>query len=132
MEVLNQYIDELKEDCIVNELNLKDTALRTPAIKAKWVSRLIMHKRNVIKLNKEKEKILNFVVNNIKNSKSPVTAPIALIQKQASNSDDVRTIDSKIKDEQLLVDLLEKYEKIISSMTFDIKNITEILKLEMT
>ena len=41
---LSKYIDELKNDCIVDEINLKESALILPAKKAKWVSRLILNR----------------------------------------------------------------------------------------
>ena len=36
----------------------------------------------------------------------------------------------KINEEKLIVEFLEKIEKIFSSLTYDIKNIIEIMKLE--
>jgi len=38
--------------------------------------------------------------------------------------------EKKIKEEKFLIELLEKTEKTFSSLTYDIKNIVEIMKLE--
>ena len=54
----------------------------------------------------------------------------AVAERQAGNHQTIMKLDRKIKEERLLVEFLEKAEKIFSSMTFDIKNITEIVKLE--
>ena len=52
---LSNFIDELKNDCIVDEINLKESALLLPAKKAKWVSRLILQKNELIKLENDKK-----------------------------------------------------------------------------
>ena len=44
--------------------------------------------------------------------------------------DSVINLNKQIKDEYLIVEFLEKCEKVLSSMTFDIKNLVEIMKME--
>ena len=39
-------------------------------------------------------------------------------------------INQQIKEHKLVIEFLEKSEKIFSSLTFDIKNLVEIIKLE--
>ena len=39
-------------------------------------------------------------------------------------------INEEMKENRLIIDFLEKGEKIFTGMSFDIKNITEIMKLE--
>ena len=51
-------------------------------------------------------------------------------QKAAEKHSRVKAINEKIKENKLIVEFLEKSERIFSSMSFDIKNITEIMKLE--
>ena len=46
------------------------------------------------------------------------------------NSDFIKNINSEIEENILLIDYLEKVEKIMSSIGFDIRNIIEIQKLE--
>ena len=41
MEQLEQYIKEMGEDVDLDEFNLKDVQLKLPALKHKWVGRLI-------------------------------------------------------------------------------------------
>jgi len=57
-----------------------------------------------------------------------VTLPTA--QKAAEKHHSIKAINEKIKEHKLIIEFLEKGEKIFSSMSFDIKNITEIMKLE--
>ena len=53
---LANYIEELKQDCVVDDINLKDSALMLPAKKAKWVARLVLTKNELNRLEKEKKK----------------------------------------------------------------------------
>ena len=66
MDQLNSYIKELEEDVKIDELNLKEAALMLPARKAKWVSRLIIEKNNLNDLHKERTRLINDVVEEIK------------------------------------------------------------------
>ena len=65
-------------------------------------------------------------------SESPVKIAEPVAEKKVSKVDSVLKIDAEIKEAYLLIEYLEKVEKIFSSMTFDIKNVTEIMKLETT
>ena len=50
--------------------------------------------------------------------------------KAAEKHQKIRDIDDKVRENKLIVEFLEKSERIFSGMSFDIKNITEIMKLE--
>ena len=131
MKVYNTYVEELKDDARVDELSLKEKALHMPGIKAKWVSRLIMHKNSLRGLEKQKGKILGEITEKIK-SDSPIKLHHAVLQEKAESLDPVRDLTDKIADEKLLIDFLERAEKIFTSMSFDISNIIKIVQLETT
>ena len=57
-----------------------------------------------------------------------VTLPTAM--KAAEKHSRVKDVNEKIKECKLIIEFLEKGERIFSGMSFDIKNITEIMKLE--
>jgi hypothetical protein len=57
-----------------------------------------------------------------------VTLPTAM--KAAEKHTRVKKINEEMKENRLIIDFLEKGEKIFTGMSFDIKNITEIMKLE--
>ena len=44
----------------------------------------------------------------------------------------MKEVSEKIADEKLIIDFLERAEKIFSSMSFDISNIIKIVQLETT
>ncbi len=78
MSLLDQYINEIEKDLQINEFNLKDSSMKTPARKHYWVSKLIRHKKNLLKLRKERDNIKKDVVNKIiQESPVKVTVPVA-------------------------------------------------------
>jgi len=125
---LNDFINELKEDCVVNEINLKESTLVLPAKKAKWVARLILEKNNLNKL--EKEKMIS-VIEDIK-KESITSLSSAVLKTLAEKHDLIIEIDQKIENSKNLIDFFERIEKIMSSMSFDIGNIIKVVQLETT
>jgi hypothetical protein len=128
---LEDYITELENDLKFDELNLKDYQQRLPGIKHKWAGRCIRHKLELITLKKNRDKLKRAIVDKI-NEMSPVklTAPVA--ERTAENSNELTEADAKIKEIELVIELLEKSEKTLNSTSYDIKNLIDIMKLETT
>jgi len=124
-------MEEIVQDTSVDNFNILDVQMRLPAIKHKWVGRLMRHKFEVKELRREKEKLIKELTSKLL-SESPVKIAEPVAEKKVCKVDSVLKIDAKIKETYLLIEYLEKVEKIFSSMTFDIKNVTEIMKLETT
>lgn len=131
MDVYNQYIEELKTDTAVSEIDLKEKALYLPGIKAKWVSRLILHKNQVNKLEKQKANTIRDLIELYK-KEAPIKLHNTVVKEKAEQSSQVLEITEKISQEKLILDFLERVEKIFSSMSFDISNIVKIVQLETT
>lgn len=131
MSLHNTYLEELKADTQVDEMSLKEKALLLPGLKAKWVARLITHKNSLNKLEKQKPKIINQIVEKLKNE-SPIKLHTNVIKEKAESCDEIRALNEKISEEKLVIDFLERVEKILSSMSFDISNIVKIVQLETT
>jgi hypothetical protein len=129
MDILDRYIEELKEDLKIDEFTIKDASLKSPGRKHFWTSRLITHKRNLLRLENEKNNIIKRVSQEIQYT-SPVKISNVQVEKSAQNTDLMKDINSKINEEKLIIEFLEKTEKTLSSLTYDIKNIVEIMKLE--
>lgn len=131
MEILERYSQEIAEDTAVDEINVKDVAMRLPGIKHKWVARLINHKRQLNRLENEKESIIEATMKKIKEkgdiqlSKTAMTAKISTLES-------VKVLDEKIDEQKALVDYLEHVESIFRYMTNDIKNVIDIMKMELT
>ncbi len=128
---LSNYIEELKDDCVVDDINLKESALMLPAKKAKWVTRLILAKNSVNKLEKDKKKQISIIMEKLK-QESISTVSNAVLKSLAEKHESVIEIDDKIEENYNLIDFLERVEKVMSSMSFDIGNIVKIVQLETT
>ena len=129
MSLLEQYIDELTKDVEIDEFSLKECQMKLPAVKHKWVGRLIRHKRDLYKAHSERRELVKTVVEKIKDAQEyAMTTPAA--EKLAAKHEPVVKIDDNIRDLELVIEFLDKCEKIFHSMSFDIKNLVEIIKME--
>jgi hypothetical protein len=129
--VIENYIKELEEDLKIDEIYLKEYALKLPGIKHKWAGRLIRHKLEIANLKKDKEKLRIDLIKKL-NETSSVKLSMPVLEKTVDNATDIKEFDSKIKVLELSIELLEKAEKTLSSTSYDVKNILEIIKLETT
>jgi hypothetical protein len=129
MSLLRKYMEEVEKDLVVNDFNIKETQLRLPARKHYWVARLIEAKSELQKLNDKEKKLQKKLAVKIKEE-----APIHLTDKAISTlideQDEMFNIKDNKRDLTNVIEYLEKVEKIMSSMGFDIKNIIELNKLE--
>ena len=129
MEVVERYIKEIEEDLKIDEFNIKEASLKTPGRKHFWVSRLINHNRNLYFLEHELEETSKKLVTETR-EKSPVAISTMSLTNAIADSEVIKNLQLKIKEEKFVIDLLEKTEKTFSSLTYDIKNIIAIMQLE--
>ena len=132
MDKLEVFKKELQEDTQIDELNLLQKQLMLPAIKHKWVARLIDEKRRVNRLKTQKKIIKEGVLASMEASGIPPGIPKTKIDRKIESSQTIIKIDEDIQDCEVLIEYLEKVEGIFRSMTFDLKNIVEITKMETT
>jgi hypothetical protein len=131
MDTLENYIIELEKDVRLDQFNIRDCQMKLPAYKHKWVGRLMRHKHEIVKLNQQKYALKKKVAEKIQSSTTyKVTKPVA--EKAAANHDSIVDITHRIEELNVLIEFLEKAERILSSMTYDIKNLVEIMRLETT
>ncbi len=129
MSKLEKYQAEAEEDCRVDLVNIQDKQLLLPNVKHKWVARLINEKKNLKNLKFQRDKELNKVVEKII-KQSPVGVSNISAQSAALKHESIKKITEDIEDIQNCIDYLEKLEKVFSSMTWDLKNAIEIMKME--
>jgi hypothetical protein len=129
--LLEDYIKELENDLKIDELNLKDYQLRLPGIKHKWAGRCIRHKLDLIGVRREKENLKKTLADKLQ-EQSPVKIATPIAERTAEKHTEIIKLDDKIKQLELAVELLEKAEKTLSSTSYDIKNLVDIIKLETT
>jgi len=129
MELLERYKKDIEEDLKIDEFNIKEASLKSPGRKHFWVSKLIYHKRSLLKLEAERDELKRKIVKELQ-FQSPVKLSTPVLEKTSDTSAVIKLMDVKISEEKLIIEFLEKTEKIFSSLTYDIKNIVEIMKLE--
>ena len=131
LEIIEKYQEELKDHLTIDEFNLKDTQLQLAGRKHIWVGRLMRHKHELNTLQRQKkEKLASLTKQVQEQSNVRLSSPAA--EKVAQNSNTISTINEQIESALLCIDYLERVEKILSSVGFDLKNIVEINKLETT
>jgi hypothetical protein len=132
MDIFLKYQEEIKEDTKIDQLNILEKQLMLPAIKHKWVARLIEQKRNKAILEKKRKDIKEEVLEKLMKDGVPSGIPKASLNSKVESSEAIKKIDDEIDQVDLTIDYLEKVEKIMSSITYDIGNATKIMVLETT
>ena len=131
MEIVDKYIIELEEDLKLDSTSLEDKTMKVPGIKGKWLSRLIKHKREVKKcevlMDEAKTKLIKEYEKN-----SDVAFSKATLEKIVMDHEVLRKIKNNIDNEKLAIEFCDRSLSIVSSVTYDIKNILEGYKLELT
>jgi len=131
MSLLQKYVQELEDDVRLDELNLKEAALTLPGKKAKWVSRLMLEKTELINLHKKKDKLVTAVIEEVK-KESPVKLTYPSLKDAAERHTAIIELNQEIKEKESVVEFLERVDKTIHSIGFDIKNLIELIKMETT
>ena len=129
-DIIDQYLEEATLDTCIDRLEVVNTQERLVNNKHKWSARLINHKINLSNLKFKRESILEEKVTEYQNTE-PVRVNRNIAEKAVQNKKEIKTLDLKIKNEQLIIDYLENIYKNISFATNDIKNLVELMKLEM-
>lgn len=129
MELLLKYIDEVGKDLVLDDFNIKEQSMRLPARKHYWVAQLIKSKisRNA---TFEKKKQLKKNITKEVIATSPVKLSQSAAEQAAERHESLSALTAKIKELDLIIEYLEKVEKTMSQMGFDIKNIVELQKME--
>lgn len=129
VELIERYKEEIGKDLVINDFNIKDVQLKLPARKHFWAARLIDAKITHHRLTKRKKSLKESIAKRIINE-APVRVTQQTAEIAAEASDELQNITAEIKDYEFVIEYLEKIEKIMAGMGFDIKNIIEIQKME--
>ena len=127
MEIIKKYQEQYEEFCKIDDFTLEDRARRVPAEKHFWVCRLIDAKIEKDRLYKLKASTKSALQKKVI-EESPVILNKQILDDLECPSLD--TIIQKIKEQEYLVEYLEKLVGQISFIAQDIKNIIEIKKLQ--
>ena len=129
MDLLEQYMKEIGEDLIVDDFNIKSQQMRLPSRKHFWVGRLIHAKIHLQKLKTRREDVNDRAAKKVIEL-SPVAITASRANKLAQESKASRDIRDEMQEYELIIEYLEKVERVMNQMGYDIKNIIELQKLE--
>jgi gas vesicle protein len=124
------YKKEMEFDLQIDRVNLEEKQLKLPALKGKWVGRLMTHKKEKDKLNELYQQAIKQIAEKIKKEAVIELSSVAA-EKQAESHELAKKIKKEIKEHEHIIEYLEHMEKHLSNITYDIKNITEMMKLEI-
>jgi len=126
-KIISNFQAELVSDIKMDELTIKEKAMLAPTTKHKWVARTTQYKSTLLKLeHTKKQKIKAKIVN------SPVALSKVAKDEIVYNDDEVTSINACIDQVKVILEYLEKIEKLTGSLTYDYKNVIDLQKLETT
>ena len=129
MSKLEGYLAEVETDIALTPSNVKDVQMKLPGIKHKWSARLIRCKIELNRLNSNRKELINTIARKLIEA-SPVNVSMLVARKKAEDHESLIDYDNEVQELLITIQFLEKTEKTLHSMSFDIKNLTEIMKLE--
>lgn len=130
MDLLEKYIQELSEELKIDEMNISEVQRRLPARRHFWIARLINHKRDLNSLQRKRRKRGVEIAEGVrKGSAVRVTIPESI--KIANQSEEIKDIDDEIREIELIIEFLEKTEKNLDKVSWDIGNIVKLMQMEM-
>jgi hypothetical protein len=129
MELLRKYIEEITKDLQLDDFNIKESQMRLPARKHFWVARLMEAKIKRNSLFRDKKKLKKEVVKKVI-SDSPVRISQSAAESAAERHESISKLNVSISEQDNIIEYLEKVEKIMGQMHWDIKNIIDINKME--
>ena len=115
-------MEEIGEDLVLNDLNLKQQQQRLPARKHFWVGRLIDAKIKRNDLIAEKRKLKKDLVKKVIED-SPVRINQTSAETAAERYESVVKLNKGIQEQDTIIEYLEKVEKILSNMHWEIKTL---------
>ena len=129
MELLTKYIEEITKDLQLDDFNIKESQMRLPARKHFWVARLIEAKIQRNTLFREKKNLKKEVVKKVI-SDSPVRISQSAAESASERHESISNLNDSISEQDSIIEYLEKVEKIMGQMHWEIKNIIDINKME--
>jgi len=129
VDLIKKYKDEIGQDLIINDFNIKEVQLRLPSRKHFWAARLIDAKIELYSLQKAKKNLKKQLVKRIQET-SPVKLTPQSAEFAVESSNEISSMNDQIKEYEFVIEYLDKATSVLNQVGWDIKNIIEIQKLE--
>lgn len=122
-----KYKEAIEKDLKIDQFNIHNKVNDIPSLKHYWVAKLIEAKIEIKQLEKKKKDLIKKV-----NESAEVGLKLstASMNNVISKSPVIAEINEQIEELELIIEYLEKAEKIFNSTTYDLKNAIELMKME--
>jgi beta-glucosidase/6-phospho-beta-glucosidase/beta-galactosidase len=131
VSLFERYNEEIKKVVTVDEFNMKQVQMDLPVQRHYWVGRLMFHKQELLKLKRLRNQAQQKIADKTR-QELPVGVSTRTVVAAADNHPVLAKIDEQIAENELLIEYLSKVEANFRSISYDIKNLIEIIKLETT
>lgn len=121
---LRKYSESAQAEIILNDMNLYERSLITPAIHHGFVDCKFKERRNLERLEEGRENMINEYVEKYGKSGAKRYETKAM----AENSEAIKQIDEAIKSQKEVIKYLEEICDIMSRQNFSVKNAVEMVK----
>ena len=126
---LQRYIKELEDDVKLTEYNLREKSLLCSSNWAKWLSYLFLEKENMQRIADAKQKILKKKSATVKSTDSVLRMKSE--EKISEKDENLKKLNVLSKQTQDNIDFIEHALNIFQQFGYNIKNVYEILKLDL-
>ena len=127
---LQRYIKELEDDVKLTEYNLREKSLLCSSNWAKWLRYLFLEKENMQRIADAKQKILKKKSATVKSTDSVLRMKSE--EKISENDETVKKLNLLSKQTQDKIDYIERALNILQNFGYQIKNVHDVLKLQMS
>jgi hypothetical protein len=122
-----RYKEAIEKDLKIDQFNIHNKVNEIPSLKHFWVAKLIESKIELKKLQKKKNELLKKVR---ESQQIGLKLSVSSLKEMEEKSPVLNEINEQIEEMELIVEYLEKTEKVFSSTTYDLKNAIELMKME--
>lgn len=122
-----KYKEAIENDLKIDQFNIHNKVNEIPSLKHFWVAKLIESKIELKKLQKKKNELLKKVR---ESQQIGLKLSVSSLKEMEEKSPVLNEINEQIEEMELIVEYLEKTEKVFSSTTYDLKNAIELMKME--
>lgn len=122
-----KYKEAVEKDLKIDQFNIHNKVNDIPSLKHYWVGKLIESKIELKKLQQKKSELIKKVK---ENQEIGLKLSVSSMKELVEKSPVLNEINEQIEENELIIEYLEKVEKIFSSTSYDLKNAIELMKME--
>lgn len=126
---LTEIKQEYDQDIEFDEFKIREIQLKIPALKAKWAAKLSVTEATYYEWKEKRNLLFDALLHEIDTT---TDKPLTNNTKELMVKRDSRykKVSEKIKSMEIIIKFLERIDRNVQGMTWDLKNILEELKLE--